>query len=301
MAARLRSPIGAVIAGCLLAGACASPAGSPGAPPAPQASPVPSATTMPTATPMPILGGTPSVILEPPEFVTSPTPTRISLPLPQEKLILEAPGPGSQVVSPVRVTGWGGPSSQGKVFVRLIGEQGQVLARTTTFILAPEGAAGQFLVTVPFALSGVAEAGLVEVSINSPTSGRLEHVATRPVVFLSVGPDRIHTNSTTAEKVAIFSPRPDQVVRGGTIAIRGGAWLDEDLPLLIEVFNRAGERIASAEVTVQAPALGELGTFETQLTYNVPYSQYGVVAVTERGLHPPSVRHYTSVRVYLER
>jgi hypothetical protein len=262
----------------------------------------PSPTVLPAApsTPQPVVDGTPSIILEPPEFVSSPTPTRISLPLPQERIIIEAPGPGSQVVSPVRVAGWGGPSSQGKIFVRLIGEQGQVIARTATYILAPDGASGQFIVTVPFTIAGVAEAGLVEVSYNGYLTGKLEHISTRPVVFLAVGPGRVHTNTTTAEKLTLFSPRQDQVQRDGLISVRGAALLDEDLPLLVELIDRTGEVLASTEVEVQAPALGELGTFQTQLTYSVPYAQYGLLAVTERGLRPPAVRHYTSVRVYLE-
>jgi hypothetical protein len=284
----------------LLLAACVrssdAPAASPGTAATPTFTPAPPS----PSTPQPVIDGPPAIVLEPPEFVSSPTPTRISLTLPQERVILEAPGPGSQVVSPVRVAGWGGPSSQGRVFVRLIGEQGQVLARIATFILAPDGASGQFVVTVPFTLPGVAEAGLVEVSINDYTTGQLEHISTRPVVFLSVGPGRVHTNPTTAEKLSLFAPRQDGVMRDGLISVSGAALLDEDLPLLIEVLDRAGEVIASTEVEVQAPVLGELGTFQAQLPYEVPYAQYGRVAVTERGLHPPAVRHYTSVRVYLE-
>ena len=67
--------------------------------------------------------------------------------------------------------------------MRLIGEQGQVIARITTFTLSPEGASGQFIVTVPYTIPGVAEAGLVEVSYNGFATGKLEHIATRPVVF----------------------------------------------------------------------------------------------------------------------
>jgi len=296
---RLRLIVGG--AALLVLAACGSSAASPAASPGPAAA-TPTFTPAPPAqsTPQPVIDGTPALVLEPPEFVSSPTPTRISLTLPQERIILEAPGPGSQVVSPVRVAGWGGPSSQGKVFVRLIGEQGQVLARTTTYLLAQDGAAGQFVLTVPFSLSGVAEAGLVEVSINGYTTGKLEHIATRPVVFLSVGPDRVHTNQAVAEKLTLFSPRADRVIRGGVISVSGAAWLDEDLPLLIEVLDRSGAVIASTEVEVEAPVLGELGTFQAQVPYSVPFSQYGFVAVTERGLHPPAVRHYTSVRVYLE-
>jgi hypothetical protein len=296
----MRMARAAATIGLLAVSACNAPAAGPG-PSAPVATPMETQPTPagPATTRLPVVDGTPALVLEPPEFILTPTPTRISLPLPQERLVLQAPGPGSSVISPVRVAGWGGPAAQGKIFVRLIGEQGQVLARTTTYLLAIEGVAGSFVVTVPFSIEGVAEAGLIEVSFNTP-SNRLEHLSTRPVVFLSVGPPRVYTNLTTTEKIAIFSPREDRRVSGGMATVSGGALLDEDLPLLVQVLDRAGEVVGSTEVVVQAPALGELGTFEALVAYTVPYAQYGRIAVTEHGLYPPAVRHYTSVRVYLE-
>lgn len=259
------------------------------------------ATASPAATtPIPVVDGTPSVVLEPPEFVVTATPTRISLPLPQERISLDAPGPGSQVVSPVRVSGWAGPAFGGRIFVRLIGEEGQEIGRATTYLLAIEGSAGLFVVTVPFTLQGVAEAGSVEVSFNHQTTNQLEHIHSRPVVFLSAGPARIHPDPGAPEKISIFTPRDERRVSGGVAHVRGGAWLDEDLPLLIEVLDRTGNVVGSAEVEVQAPVLGELGTFEADVPFTIPNAQYGRIAVIERTENPPGVRHFTSVRVYLE-
>ena len=251
-------------------------------------------------TPIPVVDGTPALVLEPPEFVLTATPTRISLPLSQERIKLDAPGPGSQVVSPVRVTGWAGPAFGGKVLVRLLGEQGQEIGRATTYLLAIEGSAGQFVVTVPFSVNGVAEAGLVEVSFNNQTSNQVDHIHARPVVFLGVGPAHIFTDPGAPEKLTLFSPREDRRVSGGVADVRGAAWVDEDVPLLIEVLDRSGNVVGSAEATVQAPVLGELGTFQARVEFTIPRAQYGRIAVIERGEHPPAVRHYTSIRVYLE-
>jgi hypothetical protein len=265
----------------------------------PVAEPGPTASP-PATTPVPVVDGSPSIVLEPPEFVVTATPTRISLPLPQERISLDAPGPGSQVVSPVRVSGWAGPAYGGRIFVRLIGEQGQEIARATTYLLAIEGSAGLFVVTVPFTLQGVAEAGMIEVSFNHPTTNQVVHIHSRPVVFLSTGPALIHPDPGAPEKVTIFTPRDERRVSGGVAHVRGGAWLDEDLPLLIEVLDRDGNVVGSTEVEVQAPVLGELGTFEADVPFTIPNSQYGRIAVIERSLSPPGVRHFTSVRVYLE-
>ena len=283
------------LSACVPASSAPTPTVFPSLVPAPSATPEPST----GAGLLPLVNVTPALVLEPPTFIPSPTPTLLSLPLPPEKLILESPGPGSQIGSPIHIVGWGGPSYRDQVRLRLIGEDGQVLAQIRTYLLVPSGRSGRFIVDLPFQLPGVAEAALIEASIENPLTGRLDHLATRRVVLLSTGRALVHTSLTPPEKVSIFTPREDRVIEGGSILVRGAAWLDEDLPLLVEVIDRQGQVISSAEVVLAAPALGELGTFEATLEYTVPYPQYGWVAVTERGLHPPAVLHYTSVRVYL--
>ncbi len=249
---------------------------------------------------LPLVNVTPALVLEPPDFAPTPTPTLLSLPLPAERLLIEAPGPGSQVSSPVRIVGWGGPSYQDRVRIRLIGENGEVLAQVRAYLLVPSGRSGRFIVDLPFHFAPVAESALIEVSYENPLTGRLDHLTTRRVVLLSTGRPLVQPNLTAPEKVTIFTPREDRVIEGGSILIRGAAWLDEDLPLLVEILDRQGNVLSSSEVVLAAPALGELGTFDVTLPYNVPYEQYGWVAVTERGVHPPTVLHYTSVRVYLK-
>lgn len=283
--------------------ACASPALPPSATASPPATAFPSETPAPAAastTGLPLVNVTPALVLEPPDFIASPTPTLLSLPLPAERLLIEAPGPGSQVLSPARIVGWGGPSHQDRVRIRLIGEDGEVLAQVRTYLLVPSGRSGRFVVDLPFHFAAVAEAALIEASYENPLTARLDHLTTRRVVLLSTGRPLIHSYLVAPEKVTVFTPREDRVVEGGSILIRGAAWLDEDLPLLVEITDRQGNVLSSSEVALAAPALGELGTFEVTLPYSVPYEQYGWVAVTERGLHPPAVLHYTSVRVWLK-
>lgn len=283
--------------------ACASPAASPIATVSrlPTAAPSVTPTPPPAAfTGLPLVNVTPALVLEPPDFVPSPTPTVLALPLTSEKLIIEAPGPGSQTGSPIRVIGWGGPSYGDRIRIRLIREDGEVLAQLHTWILAPTGRAGRFVVDVPFRFSSVAEAALIEASYDNPLTGRLDHLTTRRVVLLTTGRPLIHPYLVAAEKLTILSPYEGRIIEGGSIQIRGAAWLDEDLPLLVELIDQPGNVLASAEVTVAAPALGQLGTFDVTLPYTITDSQYAWLAVTERGTTPPMVMHYTSVRVYLK-
>lgn len=272
--------------------------------PSPVVSDVPSPTISPSPvrgpSVLPLVDLTPSLILEPPVLVPTPTPTLLSLPLPPEKLILEAPGPGSQLGTPIRVVGWGGPSYRDLVQLRLLGEDGRVLAQVRTYLLVPSGRSGRFVADLAFQLPTVAEAAILEASYDHPLTGRLDHLTTRRLVLLTSGRPLLQPSMTAAEKLTIFSPREDRVIQGDSILIQGAAWLDEDLPLLVELIDRQGNLLSSAEVVPAAPSPGQLGTFEVTLSYDVPLAQYGWIAVSERSLDPPTLLHYTSLRVYLE-
>lgn len=279
---------------------------------APPASPTPTSVALPTLPPpptatipagsewLPLVDLTPSLILEPPEFVPSATPTLLSLPLPPEKLILEAPGPGSQSGTPVRVVGYAGPAARDLVTLRLLGEDGRELSLVRTYLLVPSGRAGRFVADLSFQIPTVAEAAIVEASYQNPFTGRLDHLATRRLILLTTGRPLLRSGMVGAEKLSIFTPREDQVIEGGSVHIRGAAWLDEDVPLLVELIDRQGNLLSYTETMPAAPKPGELGTFEVTLPYTVPYPQYGWVAVSERGLDPPTLLHYTSLRVYLK-
>ena len=69
---------------------------------------------------------------------------------------------------------------------------------------------------------------------------------------------------------------------------------------MVELIDRQGNVLSSAEVVPASPSPGQLGTFEVTLSYTVPFAQYGWIAVSERSLDPPTLLHYTSLRVYLE-
>jgi len=120
-------------------------------------------------------------------------------------------------------------------------------------------------------------------------------------VLLTRGTELLYPGLGGAEKIAIFSPRAGGLARNGVITVRGGGWLDTPGPLAIEVLDRNGELVGSATAPLSTDRIGEVGSFEAQVAYSVPISQYGHVAVYERALDPPGILHYSSVEVYLQR
>ena len=103
-----------------------------------------------------------------------------------------------------------------------------------------------------------------------------------------------------AEKLTILSPQPDDIVQGGTVWIHGAAWVSDDVPLQIELFNRMDELIGSAEARVQSDTTGVLGFFEAQVEYQVDFEQLCRIHVYEPGGAIPGIRHLNSIHVHLK-
>lgn len=296
-----RAPPLILITACLAACAVLSPAS-----PTPTSAPPPpttalTATTVASATPPPYTDATPPVVLDVPLPSPTPVPPTPSIGLPAERLSIYDPGPGSQALSPLLVTGFGGPSWQGRVRLRLIGEEGDVLADRTTFLQAMPDLAGRIYSELEFSFGWVAQAARLEVRTFSPRDGQMDHLTTRSLVLLTRGTELLYPSLAGAEKIAIFSPRAGGLARNGVITVRGGGWLDTPGPLVIEVLDRNGELVGSATTPLSTDRTGEVGSFEAQVSYSVPISQYGHVAVYERALDPPGILHYSSVEVYLQR
>ncbi|UCF62074.1 MAG: hypothetical protein JSV37_05120 [Anaerolineaceae bacterium] len=262
----------------------------------------PTATLDVTATPEPLTAATPAIVVESTYVPYTATGVPPAVSLPMEKLRIYQPGPGSQVVSPFRVAGWGGPSYKDRVRMRLYGEDGRVLAEGTTWLHVLEGVAqaGRFYGEVPFEIHGVAEAGRLEISMYGYRYGQLSHLSTVDLTLLSVGNPQIHHALDGPEKLTIFSLREESIVEGGRVNVQGAGWVNSDLPLTVQVFDRYGEVLGSGQVYLEAPTVGQLGTFQVEVPYEITFSQWARVAVSEHSADIPGLIHFTSVEVWLK-
>ncbi|MEX0787429.1 MAG: Gmad2 immunoglobulin-like domain-containing protein [Anaerolineales bacterium] len=251
-------------------------------------------------TPGPLTESTPPIVLEPPFVIPSATPRLVTAPLPLEKISIILPGPGSQITSPLEVIGRSGPSWDQRVHLRILGEDGRELNRATTYILALPEASGRFTAALAFSVEGVAEAARLEIVTDSLRTGRMAHLASLDLILLSVGAPLIHPGDEGPEKIAIFAPRDGARVSGGRVTVRGAGWVNSDVPLQVQVLDRAGTVVGSAEVSLDSPAVGQLGTFQVEVAYSIPSAQFGRIAVWEPGTTIPGIVHYNSLEVYLE-
>lgn len=257
-------------------------------------------TLLSSPTPAPLTEATPPLILEPRVPMPSPTPALVVAPLSPERLSILLPGPGSQVTSPFQIVGRGGPSWNQRVNLRLLDSYGAEINRTMTYLFALPQNPGRFVTFLSFSVEGVAAAARLEASMESPRTARLSHLTTVDLVLLGLGSPLVRTGSEGPEKLTIFEPHEGSRVSGGRVTVRGAGWVNADVPLQVQVIDRQGTILASADVTLEGPGVGDLGTFEVDLDYSVVRGQFGRIAVIEPGLSIPGVVHYSSIEVYLE-
>ncbi|MEW6566652.1 MAG: hypothetical protein AB1449_00505 [Chloroflexota bacterium] len=298
---------GLLLALALTLSGCSAP---PLTPATPQPSPAPTdspsspeqAGPGPDSTPTrsPLTEATPAIVLEPP----APTPTA-TLPasparLPPERLAILAPGPGSQVTSPFTLSGRSGPIYLNRVRIRLIGEDGRVITQRVTYLWAPPGYSGVFTTEISFQIEAVAEAARLELSTDDLRSARLGHVTTLNLVLLSAGAPLVYPALDGPERLTILSPREGAVVSGGRVRVRGAGWTEADVPLTVQLLDRYHTVLGAAEVELVGPGVGQLGTFEVEISYRIPYAQYAWVAVAESTPDGSALIHFSSHEIWLE-
>jgi len=254
----------------------------------------------PTATLPPFNLETPAIVIEPPVLIPTITATPPPVGLPDEQLTIFSPGPGSQLSSPFTVAGFGGPSMDDVVQVRLLGEQGEVLAHRTGYLLVLTGNPGRFYTELAFSVDQVAEEARLEISMNSPLTGTISHVASVDLILLSTGLPRIRTAMAGAERLTLLSPPGESRIEGDRVLVQGVGWVQSDQPLTIELRNIRGEVLGTTQAELIAPEIGQLGTFEAELSYAAPYPQWGTLVVAETSATSiPGIIHLSSVDVWL--
>lgn len=296
-----------VLAALLLATAgCAASRETPAAAiPSPtlSASHTPGPSPMPataTSLPGPLTDATQAIVLEPPDLPPTATQRVPPVNLPPESLTIYEPGPGSQVTSPLRVIGRGGPSYNERIRLRLYGEDGRVLAEHTTILFAYPGNAGRFSTQLSFTIGGVAEAGRLEIASFDRRYNRVDHISTQSLLLLATGTHLIHPALQPPEKLDIIYPSDGLRVTGGELQIRAAGWVDSDVPIEVDLVDRSGKTIASTQARFDAPQVGQLGTFTVSLAYDTPFSQFARVVLTERDPSQAYIVHLSSTEIYLQ-
>lgn len=296
-----------ILTAALALAACQALTGTPTPTPSPTATPtaVPPTPTPVTPTPeatrQPLTEATQPIVLEPPSPRPTSTLAQPPLHLPDARITLFEPGPGSQVRSPFRVIGHGGPSWREHVELRLFGEDGRTLDEATSILFAYPGNAGRFVSDLSFETPHVSELGLIQIDTFDRRYGRMAHRLSQEVVLLSVGSDRVHPGRRGPAQLAITEPSNRDVVQMGTVAVSGGGWSTGAGPLIVEAYIRNGEVVDSTTIELDADEPEEIGTFSASLEVMLPYSQYGRLAISELDGPEGEPLFFYSIEVWFQR
>ena len=286
---RLKSLFSLALAGLALA-AC-----RPGTP-----SVTPTVAPSETPTPLQVVSETPT-----PEWSPTPEPSPVTTvtaeaPVrPDEAILLQEPGPGSRVKSPVRVVGFADPTFEQNLVVRIVAADGTELAQVPTNIEADVGQRGRFALEVPLQL-GAEQNIFIQVYATSPRDGGLTHLSSTGVFFSPGRLENISIQEPHPERIAIFQPQPGTTINNGIVHVEGFALASFEQTLVVEILNRDGEVIGSQPVTVQAPDLGQPGPFSADVAYSLSEPGPGRVVVRDPSPAFGGDVHLSSVELNLE-
>jgi hypothetical protein len=213
--------------------------------------------------------------------------------------VIYRPGPGSQVTSPFQVYGRGGPSYNGRVHIKLVGEDGRIIHDQTTVLLAYPGNAGNFVLTLDFDTPWVAELARLEVSTEDTRTTRMDQLVSVDLILLSAGSPRIRPGLHGPDRLAILWPKDGAVVEGGTIPVRVGGWTSSGRPVTVDLVDRSGQSLWSSQVRLNAGETGTLEALELEIPYAIPYSRYVRLAIYEEATDMPGTLHYSSIELWL--
>ncbi len=236
-----------------------------------------------------------------PRETTGSTPSQAALP--EEAILMLAPGNGSRLVGQVHVEGIGDSTFEQTLVIQvvLLGEVPQVLAQRPVVIQAELGQRGPFAVDIPFVFDGAVEQpGEVLVFATSARDGGITHLASAQVTLASSGESDIRPAEAHPERIVITSPVVTEVVRGGTAHVAGIGLASFEGNLVVELYDAEGELIGSAPTTVSAAEYGVPGPFAVDVAYTLSAAGPGRVVVRDPSPAFGQALHLASVEVRIE-
>ena len=233
---------------------------------------------------------------------TGSTPSQAALP--EEAILILAPGNGSRLVGQVHVEGIADSTFEQTLVIQVVrlGEgDPQVLVQQPVMIQAELGQRGPFAAEIPFVFDGAAEQpGEVRVFATSARDGGVTHLAAAHVTLASSGESDIRPAEAHAERIVITSPVVTEVVVGGTAHVAGIGLASFEQNLVVELYDAEGQLIGSAATTVSAAEYGVPGPFAVDVAYTLGAAGPGRVVVRDPSPAFGQTLHLASVEVRIE-
>jgi len=201
-----------------------------------------------------------------PTFTKTPTITLTPTPRDHE-LRIDSPGPLSKVVSPLLYDAYIAPGADGQAHVRLVGEDGRIIATDT--IYGDFGRHFRVQRYLDFTIPGAGELARLEIHVVD-RYGRTTALSSVDVVLLSMGSDVTNPAIHWLDPFIIWHPEKETTVTGGVAWIDGLAYPINDNPVVLAMIARDGTVIARKEILLPAVKEGRThARFDVGMPYDV--------------------------------
>lgn len=216
----------------------------------------------------------------------------------QEAILILQPGPGSRVTSPLHVAGEADSTFEQALVVRLVLDDGTVIALEPVTIQSELGQRGPFETDIYFSIAGERQAFL-QVFSTSARDGGVTHLSTVGVTLAESGAVDIRPVTDTAERIRIDSHTPGAEISSGIVHIEGFALASFEQTLVVEILDVDGNVIAFQPVLVQAPDWGIPGPFSADIPLEILAAGPGRIVVRDPSPAYDGDIHLASVEVSL--
>lgn len=254
---------------------------------------------MPTGTPTPCASlpcTTPMPTRTP---YRSRTPTLTPTPsLPIAALHVVKPGPLSKVTSPIHLEAIGYTGLNGTINVELIGEDGRPIFRQVVIASIAPDQYQAIAINIEFQISGVAEAARLQVSTYD-FYGREVALSSVDLILLSIGEEQVNPADDGISGLIIKNPKAEEVVKGGTLTVKGLARPLNDSPIALELITDDGKMVGSRQVTLAKAPEGSFVPFQVDLPYTVTQLRNVRLIASQQGTRIPGTALLSSVRIWL--
>lgn len=209
-----------------------------------------------------------------------------------------APGPGSRLTSPFDVRGVADPTFEQTLVARLVDPGGSVLTEKPLIIQSPLGERGSFETSIEFAVSSETNA-LLQIYATSARDGGITHLESVGVMLVPGGPQELVERDPYPEQIAIRKPENNQQISGGVLHVEGIGVASFEGTLVLELYDADGALLDSQPIIVDAPEMGQPGTFQGEVSYSI--TQPGPARLLVRDPLPvfDGVNHIASVEIQL--
>jgi hypothetical protein len=218
--------------------------------------------------------------------------------LQEEAILILSPGPGSRLTNPVHVSGMSDPTFEQTLAVRLVAEDGTILANSPAKIDAAPGKRGQFKVDLRVEADNLVQA-VLEVYTSDPRDGGITHLSSAVVTYAPSGAPNILPLPSQLERIIIRQPLYGSSISNGLVHIEGFGLASFEQTLLAEVIGPDGMIAGKQPLIVAAPDIGKPGAFQTDVNYAISAAGPGRIVIHDPIPIGTGDAHISSVEVNL--